>query len=42
MPFLVPERWREMLLHIVTVDAKHLRLFGGGLIAVGLLLLHWA
>lgn len=42
MPFLAPERWREMLLRIVTVDGKGLRVFGGVLIALGLLVLHLA
>lgn len=39
MPFLVPERWRQMLLQITTVEARTLRLFGGGVVAAGVLLL---
>lgn len=40
MPFLAPERWREMLLRVSTTDGRSLRMFGGGLIATGVVLLH--
>jgi len=40
MPFLAPERWREMLLQVSTVDARSLRLFGGVMIGTGLVVLH--
>lgn len=40
MPFLAPERWREMILRVTTVDTRGLRLFGGVLIVIGLVLLH--
>lgn len=40
MPFLAPERWRQMLLQVSTADSRSLRLFGGILIATGLVLLH--
>ncbi|MDT0634063.1 DUF2065 domain-containing protein [Spectribacter hydrogenoxidans] len=41
MPFLAPERWREWLLQIVTIDGRTLRVFGGVMIAIGLFLLNW-
>lgn len=40
MPFLAPERWREMILQVTTVDTRGLRIFGGVLITVGLVSLH--
>lgn len=40
MPFLMPERWREMMLRVSTVDGRTLRLFGGALIGTGVVLLH--
>ncbi|MES1926773.1 DUF2065 domain-containing protein [Salinisphaera sp. T31B1] len=41
LPFLAPERWREMMQRASTADARSLRLFGGGLIAVGVVLLQF-
>ena len=29
LPFLLPEKWREMVLNVARVDARNLRLFGG-------------
>lgn len=40
MPFLAPERWRDMLLRVTTVDGRSLRVFGGVLIGVGAVMLH--
>lgn len=40
LPFLAPERWREMMLRVSTVDGRGLRLFGGVLIGAGVVLLH--
>lgn len=40
MPFLAPERWREMIRRVTTVNTRGLRIFGGVLIAVGLVSLH--
>lgn len=40
MPFLAPERWREMMLRVSTVDGRSLRVFGAVLIGTGLVLLH--
>lgn len=41
MPFLAPERWREMMLRLSDVDGRSLRLFGGILIGIGVLLLQF-
>lgn len=41
MPFLAPERWREMMLRLSDVDGRSLRLFGGLLIGMGVLLLQF-
>ena len=41
MPFLAPERWREMMLRLSDVDGRSLRVFGGVLIGVGVLLLQF-
>ena len=41
LPFLLPEKWREMVLNVARVDARNLRLFGGLLIGSGLILLHF-
>lgn len=40
MPFLAPERWRQMLLQVSAADSRSLRVFGGVLIVTGLVLLH--
>lgn len=39
LPFIAPERWREMMQRASTADARSLRLFGGVLIGVGVILL---
>ncbi len=41
LPFLAPERWRESLRRLAATDARHLRLFGGVLIGVGVVLLQF-
>lgn len=41
MPFIAPERWRDMLLRVSTVDSRSLRLFGGVLIGVGAIVLQF-
>ncbi|GAB3679190.1 DUF2065 domain-containing protein [Salinisphaera aquimarina] len=41
LPFLAPERWREMMQRASVADARSLRLFGGALIAVGVVLLQF-
>lgn len=41
LPFLAPERWREMMLRASAADARSLRLFGGALIGVGVVLLQF-
>ena len=41
MPFLAPERWREMMLRLSDVDGRSLRVFGGVLIGVGAVLLQF-
>lgn len=41
MPFLAPQRWRDMLLKIATqLDEKSLRIFGASMVGIGLLWLH--
>lgn len=41
MPFVAPERWREVLIRIAGTDPRMLRLFGGALLIGGLILLHF-
>ena len=41
MPFLAPERWREMMLRLSDVDGRSLRVFGGVLIGLGAVLLQF-
>ena len=41
LPFLLPEKWREMVLNVARVEARSLRLFGGIMIGSGLILLHF-
>ncbi|MES1940144.1 hypothetical protein T5B8_07863 [Salinisphaera sp. T5B8] len=41
MPFIAPERWREMMLRLSEVDGRSLRVFGGVLIGVGAVLLQF-
>lgn len=42
MPFLSPDRWREMMVRLCNVDSRNLRLFGGAVVAVGLVILQVA
>lgn len=39
-PFLLPEKWREMVMSVASVPPNKLRLFGGVLIGSGLILLN--
>ena len=39
MPFVAPDRWREMMVRLCTVDSHNLRLFGGAVIAAGLVIM---
>lgn len=39
MPMLAPDRWREMMQRLSSVDSRSLRLCGGGVVAVGLVIL---
>lgn len=39
MPFLAPDRWRQMMARLCSVDSHNLRLFGGAVVAVGLVVL---
>ena len=41
MPFVAPERWRETVLRLASAHARQLRVFGGAMIGVGALLLHF-
>lgn len=41
LPFLAPERWREMMLRLSDMDGRSLRIFGGVLIGVGAVLLQF-
>ncbi|MGH8530888.1 MAG: DUF2065 domain-containing protein [Nevskiales bacterium] len=41
MPFIAPERWREVLLRVAGSDPRMLRLFGGALLIGGLILLQF-
>lgn len=41
LPFLAPERWREMILRVSTVDRRSLRIFGAVMIGAGVLLLQF-
>ncbi len=41
MPFIAPERWREVLLRVAGSDPRLLRLFGGALLIGGLILLQF-
>ncbi len=41
MPFIAPERWREVLVRVASTDPRMLRLFGGALLIGGLILLHF-
>jgi uncharacterized protein YjeT (DUF2065 family) len=40
LPFLAPERWREMLLKVSGVDTRTLRIAGAVAVSTGLILLH--
>ena len=39
-PLLAPDRWRDMLAKIITVDSRNLRIAGAAAVSSGLLLLH--
>jgi len=39
LPFLAPERWREMLLQVVQINARNLRIFGAVMIGAGVIAL---
>lgn len=39
MPFAAPDRWREMMARLCTVSSHNLRLFGGAIVAVGIVIL---
>lgn len=41
MPFVAPDRWREMLLRVVSIDSRGLRLFGAAMIATGIIALQF-
>jgi len=41
LPFAAPKMWRQALLQIASMDERRLRMFGGGSIAIGMLLLYW-
>ncbi len=41
MPFLMPDRWREMMARLCTVDSRSLRLFGGAIVAIGVVMLQF-
>lgn len=39
MPFLAPAQWRETIARIATMNNRNLRIFGGILVGVGVVLL---
>jgi len=39
MPFLAPDYWREMMARLCSVDNRSLRLYGGAVVAIGLVVL---
>lgn len=39
MPLLAPSQWREMIARIATFDNRNMRVFGGVLVGVGVVLL---
>ena len=39
MPFLAPDRWRQMMARLCSVDSRSLRLYGGAVVVVGLVIL---
>ncbi len=41
LPFLLPEKWRDMVLNLAQVEPRKLRLFGGLLMGSGLILLNF-
>ena len=41
MPFLAPDRWREMVTRLSHTDSRSLRVFGGVMIGVGAVLLQF-
>lgn len=42
MPFIAPQRWREMMQTLLNNDSRTLRVFGGAMLLAGLVLLHFA
>lgn len=41
MPFLAPERWRELMARMCSIDNRSLRVYGGIVIAIGLVILQF-
>jgi len=39
LPFLAPDRWRELMIRLCHVDSRSLRLYGGAVVAIGLVIL---
>lgn len=37
LPFLAPERWREMLVRVSSMDSRGLRIFGAVMIGTGII-----
>lgn len=42
LPFVAPDRWRELMQHMSQLDPKLLRMFSGALLLGGLVLLNFA
>ncbi|ROO31307.1 DUF2065 domain-containing protein [Salinisphaera japonica] len=38
-PFIAPSAWRDTMIRLAEIDARRLRLFGGVLIAAGVVVL---
>ena len=38
-PFIAPGAWRDTMIRLAEIDARRLRLFGGALIAAGVVVL---
>ena len=41
LPFLAPDRWREMLVQVVKVESRNLRIFGAVMIGTGIIALQF-
>lgn len=41
MPFIAPDRWREMLKQVIKVDSRTLRIFGAVMIGSGIIALQF-